>query len=227
VQKSLGSCIFFPFENQIQSILEAKMRYTYFMAFSDHEYYDEKFLGLDQAEAVIGAKAFHDCRFVECDFNGADLSGCVFHDCKFVDCNLSLARLDGCGFMRCQFEGCQLKGVNWARADLAERVLHKPFDFRDCALDYAVFFGADISKVEFRRCMLREADFSDVNLAEADFSGCDLSGARFVNADLQKADFSRAVNYAINANQNNLKGAKFSLPQAVALLQALNIELVD
>jgi hypothetical protein len=42
---------------------------------------------------------------------------------------------------------------------------------------------------------------------------------------LTKADFRKAFNYGIDFKFNNLKKAKFSLPEAIALLTSLDIIL--
>ena len=47
------------------------------------------------------------------------------------------------------------------------------------------------------------------------------------NTVLEGADFSHARNYKIDVTKNRIKGAKFKLPDAIALLRSLDIVLVD
>ena len=50
-------------------------------------------------------------------------------------------------------------------------------------------------------------------------------GTLFHNCDLSRSDFSGALNYSIDVRTNQVKQAKFSLPEAIALLQALDIRI--
>ncbi len=67
---------------------------------------------------------------------------------------------------------------------------------------------------------------SGASLPGSDFSGTDLAGSLFNATDLSGADLSAARNYAISPAANRLKGAKFSLPEAMALLYCLDIKVV-
>ena len=46
-----------------------------------------------------------------------------------------------------------------------------------------------------------------------------------VDTDLSRANLSKARNYQIDASQNVLKGARFSLPEAMSLLYSMDIIL--
>jgi uncharacterized protein YjbI with pentapeptide repeats len=70
-------------------------------------------------------------------------------------------------------------------------------------------------------------DFSDANLEKADFRGTDLEKSIFRNTDISGANFVGAKNYYISPQYNRLKGAKFSLPEAMSLLYGLEIVLED
>jgi len=70
-------------------------------------------------------------------------------------------------------------------------------------------------------------DFREADLAKTNFDGTDLSESLFLNTNLSKADFSGAKNYAISPEKNTLKGAKFSLPEAMSLLFNLDLVLMD
>ena len=54
-----------------------------------------------------------------------------------------------------------------------------------------------------------------------------LSNSLFSNTNLTKAKFSGAINYDININRNKVEKASFSRHEAVRLLDALGINLVD
>ena len=76
-------------------------------------------------------------------------------------------------------------------------------------------------------CVAVDVDFREADLSQADFAGSDLSESLFVNTDLSEADLSRARNYLIDPGQNVLKGARFSMPEAMSLLYNMDIILTD
>lgn len=79
-----------------------------------------------------------------------------------------------------------------------------------------------VTAVTFEECT-----FAETNLTGANCTHTDFTDSRFIHANLTKADFRGARNYNIAANLNTLKQAKFSLPEAVALLHGLDIILED
>ena len=62
-------------------------------------------------------------------------------------------------------------------------------------------------------------------LEGADFSRCRLGETSFLQNDLRQADFRQAVGYSFSLEGNRVRGARFSLPEAVGLLSALGLEL--
>jgi uncharacterized protein YjbI with pentapeptide repeats len=75
--------------------------------------------------------------------------------------------------------------------------------------------------------MARHLDFEGADLTRADFAEADLEMTRFSHCDLTEANFVRASNYQINAAENTLHQARFSLPEAVNLLYSLDIVVED
>jgi uncharacterized protein YjbI with pentapeptide repeats len=73
--------------------------------------------------------------------------------------------------------------------------------------------------------MAVNVDFREADLSKADFGGSDLSDSLFLNTTLVEADLSRARNYTIAPNANELRKAKFSLPEAMSLLYNLDIDM--
>ena len=72
---------------------------------------------------------------------------------------------------------------------------------------------------------MRENHFTNTTLSGADFSDVELSGTLFHNCDLSKANFSTATRYDINPLTNQIKKARFSLPEAVGLLRGFDITI--
>jgi fluoroquinolone resistance protein len=81
--------------------------------------------------------------------------------------------------------------------------------------------------VTLRKCIAREVSFEEADLTKADCRGTDFSGSRFNHTNLTEADFTGALNYAISPSDNTLKKTRFSLPEAMSLLHALDIVLID
>lgn len=73
--------------------------------------------------------------------------------------------------------------------------------------------------------MLRESRFVESNLSEAHFEHSYLEQTLLHQCNLEKANFTNARNYSIDPTTNNIKGAVFSLPEAVSLLKSLGIKL--
>ena len=96
-----------------------------------------------------------------------------------------------------------------------------------CIINYSIFTDLDLGGTRIERCVAKEADFRGTNLAGANLSHTDFSGSFFKHTVLEGADFSHARNYRIDVNLNKLKGAKFMLPEAIALLRSLDIVLVE
>ncbi|MBS1570716.1 MAG: pentapeptide repeat-containing protein, partial [Bacteroidetes bacterium] len=90
--------------------------------------------------------------------------------------------------------------------------------FDGCMLDHAIFHKRRMNGTKFKGCSLKGVDFENAHLESAIFERCDLDRAVFVNADLQKADLSTAYNIVLDPDRNKLKGAKFSVEGALALL---------
>lgn len=146
------------------------------------------------------------------------LADCYFTDCIFEDCDLSLLKVKGSFFNRVQINNCKAIGINWFDTG-------NPFavQFTGSNISYSGFFGKTIKKAKFIKCLANETDFSECKLAQADFSGTDLENARFSNSDLTQADFKDARNYYIDMQHNKVSKAKFSLPEALALLHPFGI----
>ena len=168
-------------------------------------------------KATVNRK-FTDCTFKSCQLNMLSFIDCYFTDCVFDNCDLSLLKVKGCFFTRVQIIRCKAIGINWFDTG-------SPFSvqFIDSNISYSSFFGKAIKKAKFKNCLANETDFSDCNLSQADFGGTDLLNARFSNSDISHVDFSGARNYHIDLQHNKVTKAKFSLPDALSLLDPFDI----
>jgi uncharacterized protein YjbI with pentapeptide repeats len=194
-------------------------------AFDAKEYDDTAFRNLELAGTVIDGIRFRDCSFARCDFSAATLARCRFSDCEFVDCNLSLARLTGSGFSGVGFTDCKLVGIDWTAAHWPTVRMAGALAFVRCALNDSSFFGLDLRELKAIDCRAIDVDFTEACCEDADFSHTDLRDSLFRKTRLARANFAEARNYRIDVFDNDIKRARFALPEAVSLLHGLDIEL--
>jgi fluoroquinolone resistance protein len=191
------------------------------------EYNAEDFKKLERRGMALTGKRFNACTFTKCVFAESVFRSCAFHDCSFKSCDLGLAKFPSTAFTTCKMDNCRLDGINWTESGWGGKIFFKPVDFTGCVLNYSTFMGLDLKHVILRKCLAREVSFEEADLSKADCRGTDFDGARFAHTNLSEADFSGAINYAITPANNILKKTKFSLPEAMSLLHALDIVLTD
>lgn len=191
---------------------------------NDHQV---EFKDLNCDHKHIVSKEFYDCTFIKCSFREAVFKNCKFRDCSFKNCDLSLSKVPESLFQNAKFESSHLIGINWAVAKWPKVNFLKPFEFHNCVMNYSTFIGLNLKGVSFKKCVAKDVDFSEADLTQADCRETDFTQSRFVDTILTEADFSHAQGYQINPNLVTLKGTKFSLPEAMALLYGLDIILVE
>jgi len=184
------------------------------------------FTGRDFKKRTITSRRFSACIFRNCDFTGAAFRFCKFRDCSFESCNLSLVKLGGSLFSGTSFKDSKLVGINWTEAAWPRIKLSCPLQFDGCLLNDSTFLGLSLSGTRITRCQAKEADFREADLSKADLTHTDFSGALFGSTDLTGANLDQARNYAIRISDNKVKDAKFSMPEAMALLYCLDIKII-
>jgi len=165
-----------------------------------------------------------DCVFDRCIFTGGRFAHCAFAGCRFTGCDLSLIQPRHTTFQDTQFTDCKLVGVDWTLTrGRAEVKFPLGVGFTRCILDYATFFGLSLAGVTLADCIARETDFREANLTGANLRGTDCTSALFHHTLLTRADLTGAHDYTIDPAANTITGAKFSLPDALALLAGFDI----
>lgn len=196
-------------------------------SFDKQEYSDELFKKCDFSKSLHQGIRFYDCTFEDCDFTEAVLSQCRLRDCEFVNCNLSVCSIPDSTFSGAKFVDSKVVGINWTAATWPKVRTGNAMVFERSTVSYGCFAGLDISETAFTQCRAVEADFSEADCSDCSFRSTDLAGAVFHNTKLNRADFIDASNYAINIFKNDIRRARFSLPEASLLLECLDIELEE
>lgn len=192
---------------------------------SGSHYQDQTFHALDLDRAHVEDSTFLDCQFERCSFVTAHLFSCRFQRCSFVGCDLSLVEVDDTVFGSAYFEESKLIGIDWTKALSSQPSLGKPLSFSGSILNHGTFIGQQLQGILVIDCIAHEVDFRESDLSNASFSSTDLKDSLFLDTNLSAADLRTARNYHIDATKNTITDAKFSLPEAMLLLDALEIEL--
>ncbi len=186
---------------------------------SNSVYENKFFSGLKDSEGLeVIDTEFSNCIFKSCKFFKIVFSNCTFEDCRFENCDLASASIIHTSLRGVRFVDTKLTGIQWNEAAIPLDV-----NFKKCLLNYSGFIGVDLRNTEMIECQLREADFSEANLSKTNCTYSDFLGARFINTDLTRANFTNATNYAIHPHGNKLCKTKFSLPEALSLLDVFDI----
>ncbi len=193
------------------------------------EFVAQEFRRMTLKNGALMQREFSRCTFIKCAFVETDFHGSVFHDCIFRDCDLSLIKVKNCAFTNTRFEDSKVIGINWTDTtwEKAKRIAPKPVHFVGCAINYSVFLGLNMREIEIVQCVAKGVSFEEADMSKTNCTFTDFTSARFHHTNLTEADFTGATHYAIVAGLNTLKKTKFSLPEAMALLDGLDIVLTD
>ena len=190
------------------------------MSFDKSPYYKERFSGLELSAQHVEEVKFDECSFVDCRFIDSKLEKCAFIDCAFQDSVLSAINPVDSRFLRPKFSKCKVIGFDWSKAGKLENL-----DFEECQVDYSNFSSLQLAKIKMVKCSAKEVRFIEANMTDGVFTGTDFIGSTFFKTNLTRADFRRAVNYGIDVRNNTVKHAQFSLPEAMSLLEGLEIRI--
>jgi fluoroquinolone resistance protein len=188
------------------------------MSFNKPTYYKEKLTALSLTAEHVKAVTFDTCTFADCRFVDCKFEKCVFIDCAFDKSVFSAIVPIGSRFLRPEFFQCKVIGIDWSKAGKCENMI-----FTECQIDYSNFSSLQLPRINIVKCSAREVRFIETNLSDGIFKDTDFQGSTFFKADLSRSDFRQAKNYSIDIKNNILKDARFSLPEALALLYGLDI----
>ena len=188
--------------------------------FDRDTYEHQTFSGITLGEETVSGVTFEECTFENCSFISTKFEACRFLTSTFRGCILSAVVPMNSRFDEATFENCKVMGIDWTRTSETRKLR-----FANCQLNYSNFRFLSLPGLKMERCEVKDADFIEARLKGASFARSDLEKTRFFKTDLTEADFRGAYNYAIDPAVNTLKKARFSLPEAIALLESLEIIL--
>lgn len=191
------------------------------------EFFETEFKSVVYKNKRLIRREFESCVFDRCSLQESQFFHCKFSNCRFVNCNLTMFNVEGSSFKEVKFEKCKVAGVNWTLAKWSKFIPDAAIAFEDCVLNFSTFLGLALKGLILRGCVAHDVDFSEADLSKADFSKTDLSRSQFRHTNLTGANFATAFNYSLSVTLNEVKKARFALPEAINLLRALEIELVD
>ncbi len=184
-------------------------------------YFESEIFKQDTDLSIFVSDAeFVDCEFEGVDFQSRDLTNIKIIESRIKNCNLSNTNLSYSIFRDIKFSQSKLIGLDFSTLN---SVSDLSFDL--CILDMANLSELILKQTEMTECRCRGTDFTRAKLAKSNFTRSDFDGAIFYETDLRDCDFSEAVNYRIDSNKNFLKGSRFSLPEAVSLLEIQGIKI--
>lgn len=187
------------------------------MDYFSEKTYDEK----DFKASPLPKGEYEYCVFKNCNFVEADLSKIRFIETEFIDCDWSNAKVHQTSFQDAKFKGCKLLGIQFDSCDQ----FNFAASFEHCMLHHSIFYQMKLNRSSFHHCQLHYVDFAEANLSNSTLTKCDLLNANFDYTNLEKADLRNATHYSIDPEINKLKGAKFSLPEVVGLLDKYGLRI--
>ncbi|MBM3713440.1 MAG: pentapeptide repeat-containing protein, partial [Actinobacteria bacterium] len=120
-----------------------------------------------------------------------------------------------------KFSACKLEGIDFTKVN----ALGLAISFHGCLIRNCNFSFLELKGTAFIECEIADTDFIGSRLQESSFAQTTFRHVTFHETDLRKADFTQATGYLINPLTCNLKAARFSLPDAVVLLEEMGIVL--
>ena len=191
--------------------------------FDSNEYFNVSFESLKLWEENLIDYSFEDCSFHSCQFEKVSFSCSIFTSCEFINCSFLMCDIGHTTLNGAHFNDSRIIGLNFSECN---SFAFSPY-FYKCILDSNIFFNNDFVKGKFIECKIKDIDFIECNFKSASFAKSSFSAVIFSKCDLEKADFLGAKDYSVDPFNNNLKNAKFDLPEAQSFLSFLDIKIVD
>jgi uncharacterized protein YjbI with pentapeptide repeats len=189
------------------------------------EFYDRSFIDLSFNDIELNNKVFEHCTFTHSSFIETKFSSCKFIDCEFKSCNLSSIQVKNCSFNETLFDESKMIGINWTHAKWPLIKLTSPIKIYKSNISHSSFFELELRDLIIEECKAHDVDFRGCDLSNSLFMLTDFQGSQFMRTKLYSADFTDAINYNINPIENDIRKGKFSMPDAMNLLNHFEIDI--
>lgn len=174
---------------------------------------------------LLSGMEFNDCVFKSCRWLGVRVENCTFIDCTFENCSMSGVVFSFTRMRDSRLVGSAFRSMAWGGLQ-GRSALGQPFtSTQNCIFQYNDFSAMALAGFDFSACSFMECNFDECGLQNASFHGTPLAQSRFTRCDLTGADFRGAAGYSIDPAENKLKGARFSFPDVVTLLDSTGIQI--
>ena len=161
-----------------------------------------------------------DSTFHSTTLNGISGKKLYLRRVKFEDCDFSNIEMPDSSLFDVTFKKCRLTGLQ-----LTDSILEH-CSFIGCKLNLSQFRFSKIYNTAFVDCDLQEADFYSAAFRRSKFEHCTLEQTEFYKTIAKELDFRTSAVGAIKFGLGDLRGAKFSPDQMIALFPTL-ASLVD
>lgn len=185
----------------------------------------QTFSGENFRQTTIENYEFEDCDFENCRFEECKIIRCTFKNCRFYNCTVITLTSQYSEVKNVSLKKCSLIGVHWEELLPSGRYGYVIEKMETCYLKYNTFADMAFRKFTFSDNAIQESIFQNCDLTESSFRCCVLEGTQFEGCDIRKADFRESSGYLINITTNKIKNAKFSYPEVIRLLDALEIQI--
>lgn len=186
-------------------------------------YQDQTFSPENPLPEDLFEKSFRNCTLQNLDFSGLDLQESEWDECEFEGCNLSNPLVKDASFETCIFRNCKILGIHFHEC----RQLRFDFYFSGCQILHCNFSELSMQKSRFLDCDLSDCYFQESSLDGGSFEGSRFRQCTFHHSRLNRCTFKNATGYCIDPHSNQIKGAKFSAPEVLNLLQGFGIEILE
>lgn len=180
------------------------------------------------AETLTGSlrgEEYADCTFTRCRWQDLRVENCSFANCTFAGCQWSGVVFSFSQMREGRFTGCAFRGIAWGGLQGKSALARPLAAAENCMFQYNDFSGMALAGFDFSSCQFRDCRFDSCRLTGADFNGVRLGESQFTRCTLDRADFRDAQGYVIAPADNTLKGARFSFPDVVRLLDGTGIKI--
>lgn len=192
-----------------------------------------KYKEYDIASLMIRDEVIENYDFTAETFRNIAIENCTFSNCTFYKCSFINTKISRCDFSNSDFSQsywkyCTLEDTKALGSDCKESTWNQ-VTMRDVALNYSSFHGSKWQNILLAACPCQGADLSEMSIKDLELDECDLTNAVFFKTPLKGIDFSNSKVKALvlSDDHRELKGATFSLYQAVELALLLEINIKD